>query len=84
METQTQLEEKSFSPHKRGFDFSNNTNATALAAADGAGFNFGSSLPGPKDTPLPGSAGSSNTNPFVFGAFGQESRCKKPTAVLKF
>jgi hypothetical protein len=84
METQPYTEENSFSSHKRGFDFSNNTNATALVAADGAGFNFGSSMPGPKDTLPPGSACSSNTNPFVFGAFGQESRCKEPTVIWKF
>ena len=76
MESRPQIMENSFSPHKRGFDFSNNTNATAFATADGTGFNFGSSAPVNKDTPPPGSAGSSNTNPFVFGAFGQETRCE--------
>ncbi|PNF26998.1 hypothetical protein B7P43_G12703, partial [Cryptotermes secundus] len=82
METQPQIEENSFSPHKRGFDFSSNTNATALVTADGAGFNFGSTMSGLKDTPPPGSAGSSNTNPFVFGAFGQESRLGATTKAI--
>jgi hypothetical protein len=84
VDAQPQVEENSFSPHKRGFDFSSNTNATAFAAADGVGFSFGSSVPLNKDTPPLGSAASSNTNPFVFGAFGQESKCKNLTAVLKF
>jgi hypothetical protein len=79
-----QIEENSFSPHKRGFDFSSNTNTTAFSSADGASFNFGSVMPFSKETPQSGSAGSSNINPFVFGAFGQESKCKKAAAVLKF
>jgi hypothetical protein len=84
MEGGPQTEENSFSPHKRGFDFSSNTNSTVFASVDGAGFNFGSVVPFSKDTPQSGSAGSSNINPFVFGAFGQESKCKNPAAFLKF
>lgn len=84
MEGGPQIEENSFSLHKRGFDFSSNTNATAFASADGTGFNFGSVMPFNKDTPQSGLAGSSNINPFVFGAFGQESKCKNSADVLKF
>lgn len=83
METQSQIEENCFSPNKRGFDFSNNTNATVLTASDGPGFNFGSTLPINKDTPPLGSAANSSSNPFVFGAFGQDSRCKQSSAVLR-
>lgn len=84
MEDGTHIDENRFSPHKRGFDFSSNTNATAFASADGTGFNFGSVMPFNKDTPQLGSAGSSNINPFVFGAFAQENKCKNPAARMKF